>query len=124
MAPAEVNAHNKSAIRRRLLTATTKSGSAVFKVGDTVRISGSKRVFAKGYRDKWSEEIFNVTKVYPTKPMTYGIADYSGEPIKGTFYSHELQKVTKDDVYRVEKVLKTRKRGGKTIFRQMVRISG
>ena len=91
------------------------AGGAVFKVGDTVRISGTRRVFAKGYRDKWSEEIFKVVRVYAARPVTYGLADYLGEPIKGKFYSYELQKVNKsDDVYRVEKVLKTRMRRGKT----------
>jgi transposase InsO family protein len=114
MAPSQVDEYNESAVRERLLV-PSKTSRALFRVGDTVRISGSKRVFTKGYRDKWSEEIFKVVKVFDTRPITYGIADYSGEPIKGKFYAQELQKVEKD-VYRVEKVLKTRKRGGKTEY--------
>ena len=29
-----------------------------FKVGDRVRISKYKNIFAKGYRPKWSEKVF------------------------------------------------------------------
>ena len=34
-----------------------------FKVGDTVRISKYKNIFAKGYTPNWSEEIFVIKKV-------------------------------------------------------------
>ena len=34
-----------------------------FKVGDDVRISKSKNVFAKGYTPNWSEKIFAVKKI-------------------------------------------------------------
>ena len=44
-----------------------------------------------------------------TKPPTYTIQDLQGEPIKGSFYKEELQK-SKQDVFRIEKVIKKRKR--------------
>ena len=61
------------------------------------------------------EEIFAIYDRYPTYPVTYGLRDLAGEDIKGKFYEQEIQKVVKsdDDVYEVEKILKTRKRGGK-----------
>ena len=34
-----------------------------FKVGDHVRISKFKNIFAKGYKPNWSEEIFVVKKI-------------------------------------------------------------
>ena len=34
-----------------------------FKVGDHVRISRYKNIFAKGYASNWSEEIFVIKKV-------------------------------------------------------------
>ena len=34
-----------------------------FKIGDIVRISKYKNIFAKGYVPNWSEEIFVITKV-------------------------------------------------------------
>ena len=39
-----------------------------FKVGDYVRISKYKKIFAKGYTPKWSEEVFVVKKVKNTVP--------------------------------------------------------
>ena len=43
----------------------------------------------------------------------YKITDYDGDPIEGTFYESELQKVNKhrDDLWKKEKFLKRRKRG-------------
>jgi hypothetical protein len=75
-------------------------------------------VFQKGYIPNWTEEIFTIVDRYPTHPVTYGLADLTGEHISGKFYEQEIQKVTKtdDDVYEVEKVLKTRKRGGKVEY--------
>ncbi len=66
----------------------------------------------------WSEELFTVTNRYPTAPVTYSISDASGECIKGRFYQEELQKVARpaDDYYKVEKILKTRRRGGRVEY--------
>ena len=63
-----------------------------FKVGDHVRISKYKNIFAKGYMPNWSEEIFIIKKIKNTVPWTYVINDLNGEEIIGTFYENELQK--------------------------------
>ena len=57
-----------------------------FKVGDHVRISKYKNIFAKGYAANWSEEVFVVKKVRNTVPWTYVVNDLNGEEIIGTFY--------------------------------------
>ena len=57
-----------------------------FKVGDHVRISKYKNIFAKGYMPNWSEEISVITKVKNTIPWTYVISDLKGEEIVATFY--------------------------------------
>jgi hypothetical protein len=89
-----------------------------YDVGDRVRIVKYKHVFQKGYMPNWTEEIFTIVDRYATHPVTYGLADLTGEHIRGKFYEQEIQKVTKtdDDVYEVEKVLKTRKRGGEVKY--------
>ena len=71
-------------------------------------------IFAKGYTQNWSIELFTVAKKFATNPPTYSIKDLAGELIKGKFYEQELQKVIKtlEDEYIVEKVLKTRRRNG------------
>ena len=63
-----------------------------FKVGDHVRISKYKIIFAKGYTLNWSEEVFVIKEVKNTVPWTYVINDLNGEEIIGTFYKKELQK--------------------------------
>ena len=63
-----------------------------FKVGDRVRISKFKNIFAKGYTPNWSNEIFIVNKINDTIPCTYNIKDLNDEEIIGSFYDRELQK--------------------------------
>ena len=63
-----------------------------FKVGDTVRISKFKNIFAKGYTSNWSKEIFIVDKINDTVPYTYNLKDLNDEEIIGSFCDRELQK--------------------------------
>ena len=76
-----------------------------FKVGDNVRISKYKNIFAKGYTPNWSEEVFVVSKIKNTVPWTYVINDLNGEKIIETFYEKELQKTNQNE-FRIEKVIK------------------
>ena len=76
-----------------------------FKVGDHVRISKYKNIFAKGYVRNWSEEIFVIKKVKNTVPWNFVINDLNGEEIIGIFYEKELQK-TNQKQFRLEKILK------------------
>ena len=57
-----------------------------FKVGDNVRISKYKNIFAKGYTQNWSEEVFIINKIKNRVPWTYVISDSNGEEITGSFY--------------------------------------
>ena len=75
-----------------------------FSIGDKVRISKKKKTFEKGYTTRWTEEIFTITKINHTSPVTYKIADLNGEEIDGTFYEPELQK-TRQQLFRIEKVI-------------------
>ena len=63
-----------------------------FKVGDRVRISKCKNIFAKAYTQNWLEEVFVVSKIKNTVPWTYVISDLNGEPFTGSFYEKKLQK--------------------------------
>ena len=63
-----------------------------FKVGDTVRITKFKNIFAKVYTPSWSKEIFIVNKINDAVPYTYNIKDLNDEEIMGSFYDRELQK--------------------------------
>ena len=63
-----------------------------FKVGDRVRISRYKNIFAKGYAPNWSSEIFIVDKINDTVPYKYNLKDLNDEEIIGSFYDKEIQK--------------------------------
>ena len=76
-----------------------------FKVGDHVRISKYKNIFAKGYTQNWSEVVFFVSKTKNTVPWTYVISDLNGEKIAGSFYEKVLQKNSPEQ-FRTEKVIK------------------
>ena len=54
--------------------------------------------------------------VIDTSPMTYVVADVAGEPIKGTFYGLELQKVTPLAYFDVEAILDTPYHGNSTQY--------
>ena len=68
-----------------------------FKVGDHVRISKYKNIFAKGYTQNWSEEVFVVSKIKNTVPWTYVFSDLNGASITGSFYEKEVQKQIKNN---------------------------
>ena len=68
-----------------------------FKVGNHVRISKYKNIFAKGYTPNWSEEVFVVSKIKNTVPWTYLINDLYEEKIILTFYEKELQKTNQQE---------------------------
>ena len=69
-----------------------------FKVGDHVRISKYKNIFAKGYTPNWSEEVFVVSKIKNTVLWTYVISDLNGEPITACFYEKQLQKASQGNL--------------------------
>ena len=65
------------------------------KFGDNVRISKYRNIFAKGYTENWSEEVFVVSKIKSAVPWAYVISDLNGEPIAGSFMKENCQKVVK-----------------------------
>jgi len=115
--PASVNKDNEKAVIERMYGKDIQISRPRLKKDDTVRISKTRRTFEKGYLPNWTEEIFTISEVFRTSPATYALEDYDGEKLQGTFYDTELQPVKKtDDVYKVEKVIKTRKRGRLTEY--------
>ena len=68
-----------------------------FKVGDQVKVSKYKKIFAKGYTPNWSEEMFVIKQVKNTVPWTNFINDLNGQETIGTFYEKELQKINQKE---------------------------
>jgi len=114
--PVDVTKENEQTIRRRIY-GPLEQPEIKFKlsVGDKVRVSKYRGPFKKGYLPNFTEEIFIVTDRSATRPPTYTIKDLGSEPVLGIYYEQELAKVVKpDEIYKIEKILKTRKHKGQT----------
>ena len=112
MSPIEVNVINQEEVWNTLYSSNefiTKKPRLV--EGARVRIALARRAFKKGYTPSWTEEMFTVSRINKTTPITYVLKDYSGEELKGSFYEEELQNVGDKQVYRIESIIAER-RGG------------
>ncbi|WAR13645.1 YMD3-like protein [Mya arenaria] len=92
------------------------SSKPKYPVGDRVRITKKKKTFEKGYTPRWTEEVFSVSEIQYTNPVTYKIKDYNKEEIQGTFYEQELQK-TDQEIFRIERVIQ--KKGKKALVKRL-----
>ena len=90
-------------------------GDPKFKIGNSVRISKYKTIFAKGYLPNFTEEIFKIKQIIFTKPIVYQLEDYQNEVIDGYFYEEELSYVPNPDQieFKIEKVLRYKTVKGK-----------
>ena len=62
------------------------------------------------------QEISCVEAMRDTGPASYMAADYTGEPVKGTFYVPELQEAMPSDYFDVEAILDTRWHGNRSQY--------
>ena len=113
MKPKDVTKSNENDVMHKF-AAVKRKKKPKFQVGDKVRVchlqgvSRAKQVFEIGYTPNWSTEIFSITKVASTNPVTYHLKDYCEQPISEGFYEQELQKVKYPDVDLVENIVKKR----------------
>lgn len=85
-----------------------------FKVGDRVRISAVRHPFSREFYQRWSEEIFDVSKAYRVSNINlYKLIDCASEPIVGSFYAQELSRVTGDIKYRIDRTLEEKTMNGR-----------
>lgn len=85
-----------------------------YEINQLVRLALQKTLFHRGYKEQSNYEVFNIYKIKTTmpKPLYYLESYDKKEKIVGGFYAHEITPVN-SDIFRVEKVIKTRRRGGK-----------
>ena len=93
MTPVEASKKkNESSVYKTLYPPEEPPKKPKFEVGDRVRITKKKKFFEKGYTPRWTREIFVISEVQHTNPITYKIKDLNDEEIIGSFYERELQK--------------------------------
>lgn len=87
-----------------------------FKLGDHVRITAKKTMFHKGYYQTFKPKLYKISEVltHLIIPM-YRLEDLeTGAEEAGTWYSNELQLVSKDykdTLFKIEKIVKYRGKG-------------
>ena len=121
--PHDINQDNEPIVWKEMYVDTaftnvpSKPRKFKLKVGDTVRLSHLKYNFQRDYQHKWTEDIFKIKNRFKKSGISlYELTDYANDPIEGTFYENELQKVSKDDnsSWKIEKNLKRRKRNNQS----------
>lgn len=95
--------------------ARDKAKTPKYQIGDMVRVSKLKTKFARGYHEQWKRELFTIHDINTKMPIPMFIIKSmnTNEIVKGGFYSSELVKIGKTDVYKIERILRHRRRNGK-----------
>ena len=98
MTPKQVNDDNAKIIFDRLYPDINLPVIPRLAVGNLVRILKEKTMFEKGYKQNWSEEVYQIRKVKTVAGRVwYKISDLSGNKILGIKYYFELNLVANND---------------------------
>ena len=101
-----------------------------YSLGDRVRISYKRaKLFHRAFDQQFSSEIFSIRdRKISDGIRLYYLTDYSGEDIKGAFYTNELTPATFDpnSLFKIDRVIKTRtiSKGKKKIKQSFVSYEG
>lgn len=90
-------------------------GNPKYELGTMVRVSRVKKSFEKGIFN-WTPAVYKIVGIHLSEPVMYRLADFNGKPIEGSFYESEVQPTTTKDIFLVDHVVKTRKKGNKTEY--------
>ena len=95
--PADVNHANQARVHAILygrdVDDDNVAKNAAYQLGEHVRISELRGALKKSYTRGWTQEIFHITDILRTRPITYKMADLDGAVLKGIFYREELSRV-------------------------------
>lgn len=92
MDPRNVMIHNSAKVWERLYSGRLKRVQPI-----VLGVGIVFRTFKKSYLPGWTEEVFVIDRVKRGPVPTFRITEWDGTPIKGTFYTQDLQKVNVPD---------------------------
>ena len=115
MAPSRVRVSDQVQLRQ-LLYKKDLPKKYKYELNSHVRISKARRTFKKGYLPNWTEEIFTIASREKRIRPVYVLKDYNNNIIEGKFYEEELQQVDAPDEFRIEKVIKKKRQGKRTLY--------
>lgn len=92
MSPMKVSLETQAVIRDRMKERqkNVKTEPLDYDIDDFVRITSHKNIFAKGYQNNFSSNIFRIVRKSINTPRMYTLEDQNGELIEGRFYTEEL----------------------------------
>ena len=111
MAPINVTTENQEQVYRNLYANKEPLNPPKpfkFKVKDKVCISGIKHPFAREFFQRWSEEVFTISKTFHLHGYDmYKVKSCAGDELVGSFYSYELIKSpdNSSEKYRIERII-------------------
>jgi hypothetical protein len=83
-----------------------------FKKGDRVRLQRKKGVFEKGFRARWTQQVYRVSEVQKAMPITYKVEDLNGRQLPNSYHEPELLKA-KQELFFIEQILDSKKINGR-----------
>ena len=96
--PQEVNDENRDIVYKTMYPFKSLTIVCRLKEKDRVRKIKEKTLFEKGYKIKWSEQIFEITAVRQSNGICwYKIKSLDNIEQPGIFYYYQLNLVTRDD---------------------------
>lgn len=125
MAPNDVNFENTSTVfknlynyssKREMLKAKKKNRK--FATGDTVRQKYNLKFHEKGYYPNWTDKIYKVVNIVKgvNKPY-FHLEDEKGKKIDKRFYQEEIQKIDKETLHLIEKIVGEKFIGKKKFYK-------
>ena len=90
--PVDVTAENQDTVWKTLYGETLPKLEFKLELGDTVRIPLKRGAFYKGYRARYSAEIYTVSKRLAGSPPLYRVKSEEGRLHPRAFYGAELSK--------------------------------
>lgn len=77
-----------------------------FKINETIRITKYGSKFDRGYHPNYLEEVYSISEILATQPITYKIKDFLGHEVKGSWYKEQLSRYEKPNkLFDIEFVL-------------------
>ena len=93
MAPKKITKKHVPYLRSLTTDASTcMKKQPIYGVGDFLRISKAETTFRKGYKQTFTDELFEIINIPTKNPPNYSLLDKNTEPILGKFYEAELNK--------------------------------
>lgn len=84
-----------------------------FRKGDRVRLQRKKGTFEKGFRARWTTQVFKISEVQRTIPMTYKVEDLNGHQLPNSYHEPELLKA-RQELFFIEQVIDTKTINGRS----------